>query len=145
MNAGSLREVRQQAQLDLGVVRDDEAASPRRGTKPRRISSPRGVRTGMFCRFGSVDESRPVAAPVWLNAGVDPAGRGVHALREHVDVGRPSFSSSRYSRISRGTSCPMRRELLQHFGVGGRAGLGLLEDREPQLLEQDRGELLRDC
>ena len=28
---------------------------------------PSSVRIGMFCRFGSVEESRPVAAMVWLN------------------------------------------------------------------------------
>ena len=27
---------------------------------------PSAVRIGMFCRFGSVAESRPVAATVWL-------------------------------------------------------------------------------
>ena len=27
---------------------------------------PSSVRTGMFCRFGLVEESRPVAATAWL-------------------------------------------------------------------------------
>ncbi len=31
------------------------------------MARPSSVRTGMFCRFGSVEESRPVAATVWLN------------------------------------------------------------------------------
>ncbi len=31
------------------------------------MARPSSVRTGMFCRFGSVDERRPVAATVWLN------------------------------------------------------------------------------
>ena len=35
--------------------------------KPRRISRPASVRMGMFWRFGSEDERRPVAATVWLN------------------------------------------------------------------------------
>src|SRR6267154_1689736 len=38
--------------------------APPGATNARRIASPRGVRTGMFCRFGSDDDSRPVAAPV---------------------------------------------------------------------------------
>ena len=28
---------------------------------------PSSVRIGMFCRLGSVDDSRPVAAIIWLN------------------------------------------------------------------------------
>ena len=36
-------------------------------TNARRTSRPSSVRMGMFCRFGSLDESRPVAATVWLN------------------------------------------------------------------------------
>jgi hypothetical protein len=39
---------------------------PGAGMNPARISSPRGVRTGMFWRFGSDELRRPVAAPVWL-------------------------------------------------------------------------------
>ena len=38
--------------------------APARGTKQRRIRSPRAVRTGMFCRLGSDDDSLPVDAPV---------------------------------------------------------------------------------
>ena len=66
---GVLREVRHDAQLDLRVVgREQDRASGRksRATKQRRIALPRSVRTGMFCRFGSCDDSRPVAATVWL-------------------------------------------------------------------------------
>ncbi len=57
-------EVRHQPQFDLGVVRHDEPATRPRARNPLRISSPRGERTGMFCRFGSEEHSRPVAAPV---------------------------------------------------------------------------------
>ena len=32
-----------------------------------RILRPSSVLTGMFCRFGSLDDSRPVAVTVWLN------------------------------------------------------------------------------
>ena len=39
--------------------------NPAAGTKQRLISLPRCVRTGMFWRLGSDDESLPVAAPVW--------------------------------------------------------------------------------
>ena len=32
-----------------------------------RISRPSSVRMGMFCRLGSLELSRPVAATTWLN------------------------------------------------------------------------------
>jgi hypothetical protein len=54
----------------------------------------------MFCRFGSVDESRPVAATVWLNVvWIRPSSE--------TDLSRPStvdfsFATSRWrSRCSR--------------------------------------------
>jgi hypothetical protein len=34
-------------------------------SKAERISRPTEVLTGMFCRFGSFDEMRPVLVPVW--------------------------------------------------------------------------------
>ena len=36
-------------------------------TNVSRMRRPSAVRTGMFCRFGSVEDSRPVRAMVWLN------------------------------------------------------------------------------
>ena len=60
------REVRQDPQLDLGVVRDDEP-EPGGATKALRISRPVAVRIGMFCRLGSEEESRPVAATFCRN------------------------------------------------------------------------------
>src|SRR5437879_7511069 len=80
--------------------------APGGATKARRMASPRGVRTGMFCRFGSELDSRPVAAPAWLKlvwmrpvAGFTYPGKA----STYVDL---SFASSRYSMSSRGTSCP---------------------------------------
>ena len=35
-------------------------------TKKRRISRPRSVRTGIFCKLGSVELMRPVRVSVWL-------------------------------------------------------------------------------
>ena len=40
---------------------------PSAGMNARRICWPRSVRDGMFCKFGSLELSRPVAATVWLN------------------------------------------------------------------------------
>ena len=40
---------------------------PSSGTKAFLISFPSSPRMGMFCRFGSLEESRPVAVTHWLN------------------------------------------------------------------------------
>ena len=52
-------DIGQKAQLDLAVVGRDELA-PFGAMKARRILRPSSVRTGMFCRLGSDDDSRPV-------------------------------------------------------------------------------------
>ena len=67
-----LREVGQDAQLDLAVVgREDQV--PRLGHERLADAAPSAVRMGMFCRLGSDDESRPVAATVcWNEAWMRP-------------------------------------------------------------------------
>ena len=52
-------DVREQAQLDLRVVGRQQHV-PGSATKARRILRPSSVRIGMFCRLGSVEDSRPV-------------------------------------------------------------------------------------
>jgi hypothetical protein len=52
----------QDAQFDLGIVQADQHLAGR-ATKASRMRRPSSVRTGMFCRFGSVEASRPVFAP----------------------------------------------------------------------------------
>ena len=41
----------------------------------------------MFCRFGFDDDSRPVAAPVWLNVVCRRPVCGIDQRRQRVDVG----------------------------------------------------------
>src|SRR2546425_5710243 len=60
----------------------------------RRIASPRGVRTGMFCRFGSELDRRPVAAPAWLKlvwmrpvAGVDRESKRLQSRHQLFSSG----------------------------------------------------------
>ena len=40
----------------------------------RGCARPTSVRMGMFCRFGSLDDSRPVAATAWLKVVCSAAG-----------------------------------------------------------------------
>ena len=62
------RDVGEDPQLDLAVVGGDAASGPAPpATNARRIRRPSGVRIGMFWRFGSDDDSRPVAATAWWN------------------------------------------------------------------------------
>ena len=58
---------------------------------------PSGVRTGMFCRFGSEHASRPVAATVWWNVQCTRPVRGwtsCGSVSTYVDF---SFVIARYS------------------------------------------------
>jgi len=59
-----LRQVRHDAQLDLRVVGGEQR--PARLRHECLADAPASsVRTGMFCRLGSLDDSRPVAATAW--------------------------------------------------------------------------------
>ena len=65
----------------------------------------RSVRTGMFWRFGSVEESRPVAAPagwnvVWIRPSAGSMSCG--SASTYVPF---SLESERCSSTSRGSSC----------------------------------------
>ncbi len=62
--AGVAGEVRHDPQFDLRIVRRD-STWPGGAMKAWRMRRPSAVRIGMFCRLGSVDERRPVAATAW--------------------------------------------------------------------------------
>ena len=62
---GLARDVREDAQLDLRVVRRQELP-PGSATKALRIERPSSVRIGIDWRFGFEVDRRPVAATVWL-------------------------------------------------------------------------------
>ena len=69
------------------------------GTNAPRTMRPSSVRTGMFCRFGSEEERRPVAVTVWLYevcTRPSPATSSGRASR-YVDL---IFAFSRYSSTS---------------------------------------------
>ena len=75
-------EVGEQPQLDLRVVGGQQRPPLGRAGTPGGSAGPARVRAGMFCKFGSLELSRPVAATVWLNdvwtrpvSGFTSAGR----------------------------------------------------------------------
>ena len=82
-----------------------------------------------------------MAAPVWLKLVWIRPVRGLIRARQRVHVGALELLQLAVLEDQPGQLVPHRGELLQHVGVGGGAGLGLLEDRELVLLEQHRREL----
>ncbi len=63
--------VRQHPQLDLRVVGVHQHRSRSRRVKKARRRLPSSVRTGMFCRFGSVELMPPGAGIGLVEVGVD--------------------------------------------------------------------------
>jgi len=110
--------------------------APGGATKGAAMASPRGVRTGMFCRFGSEDESRPVGGPGLIEARVDAPGLGVDESRQRVHIGGLELRQLAYSISNRGHLVSHRGELLQDLVVGRGTRLRLLEDRKLVFLEQ---------
>ena len=108
--------------------------------KAERISRPSSVRIGMFCRLGSLELSRPVAATTWLNERVNAARLGVDHRRQRVDV--RAFELRVLAVLD--DLCRQRvglGQLFQDVGIGARAGFGFLDDRQAEFLEQDLGQL----
>ncbi len=98
----------------------------------------------MFCRLGFDDESRPVAAPVWLKlvcsrpvARIDQRRQRVHVRA--LELGElPVFEHLAHDLV-------LGRQFLQHVGRGGnRLALAVLHRRRQlQILEQNVAQLLR--
>ena len=136
-SAGSPDRWASDAQLDLRVVGGDQhrpAAAAMNAARMRRPSSPR---IGMFCRFGSLELRRPVAAPVWLKLGVQPAGRGIDGRGQRVDVRRLQLRQ----RAVLEDLCRqrmLRRQAREHVDVGRESGLAAAyaARRQPEALEQ---------
>ncbi len=108
----SPRHMGEDAQLDLGIVPADEQIAGG-GDEGFPDLLPRAVRTGMFCRFGSALEIRPVEATVWLNrvCTLPSEPRAASRPSIYVDFSLVSFLYSstrsatgcreeRYSRVS---------------------------------------------
>jgi hypothetical protein len=95
----------------------------------------------MFCRFGSVDDSRPVEATACWKVVCSRPVRGSSSSGQRLDVGRaqlgvqPPVEQHRDHRVR-------RAQLLEHAGVGRVAGLRPPAAGQVQLVEQDLLELL---
>ncbi len=103
---------------------------------------PSAVRTGMFCRLGSLEAEPPGDRDRLRVAGVHAPGLAIHHLRQLVGVGGFEF---RHAAIVEQDfrQRVIERQFLQHFLVGGRiAARRLFLDRQLQFVEQDFPELL---
>ena len=110
-------------------------------TKAERISRPSSVRMGMFCRLGSLELRRPVAATTWLNEAWTRPVFGWISVGQRVDVGALELGELAVL-DDLGRERMWSGEFFEDVGVGAGAGLGFLDDRQPQLVEQDFRELL---
>jgi hypothetical protein len=131
-------DVREQAQLDLRVV-GEISMWPSSATKQARISRPCSVRIGMFWRFGSVLDSRPVAVAGLVEGRVE-AAVVADQLGEGVQVGRLQLRDLA-PLLDRGDDLVLAADRLQHARVGGEARLAAALARQPQVLEEDVAEL----
>ena len=96
----------------------------------------------MFCRFGSLDDSRPVAATAWLNEVCSRPVAGFDQRRQRVDVGALELGQRRGTRRSSPApgAAPASSSSVS-ASVDG-AGLGPPDHRQRQLAEQHVGQLL---
>ena len=95
----------------------------------------------MFWRFGSDDDSRPVAATAWWKV-VCRRPSDAMSTGQRLDVGRPELRVGPpvEDRLDHRVDRP---ELLEHRGVGRVPRLRLAPERQLELAEQHLAELLR--
>lgn len=102
---------------------------------------PVSVRIGMFCRFGSVDESAAGGGDGLIEGGVDAAVVGYRleqAVHGDLEAGRVAvFEQVLQERVLR-----LLVEAFERVGVGGVAGLGALGLRHIEFVEQHHLQLL---
>ena len=122
--------------------RPTAAVRPPRPRTRRGSRGPAAVRIGMFCRLGRIDDSRPVAAVVWLKVVCSRPSSGSTRLGQRLHVGVQELGllapglDHRHDRMQ-------VADLCQHPRVGRIAGLALAIGRQPEPLEQHLTELLR--
>ena len=131
----------QHAQFDLRIIGGQQRQSGSPGKNAERISRPSSVRIGMFCKFGSLELKRPVAATTWLNDRVHATGLRMNQLRQRIDVRSfelrvlPILNNLRRQRMRSG-------QFFQHLDIGAGAGFRFLHDRQLLFDEQNFLQLL---
>ena len=115
---------------------------PRSATKQPRTGRPISERIGMFCRFGLMLESRPVAVRTWLKVvWIRPVSGSIEA-RQRVEVGVLELGQLAPA-LDLGDDLVLVADLGEHAGVGREAGLAAPLLGQPELLEEHLAELLR--
>ena len=110
---------------------------------PARIASPLGRPDGnvLEVRLGRAEPA--CCCTRLVEAGVDPAGSPVYPLRQGIHVGALQLLQLAIFQNQPWKLMPHCGELFQYVGVGGGAGLRLLQHRKLLLLEQNAGKLPR--
>ena len=136
-----LREVREDPQLDLRVVGGHEAPPVLRDERladaPAELGADRDVLEIRVRR-----RQPPRRRDQLVERGVDAPRPRIDEHRQRVGVRALELGELAVLEDLPGQRVP-ERQLLQHVGVGGVAGLGALDRRQLQLLEEHDRELLR--
>ena len=135
------RGVREDAQLDLRVIRRDEAppflGDERGANAPAELRADRDVHEVWVLRAQPARRGHEL-----VERRVDPAGARVHEQRKGIRVRALQLRETPVLEDLRGQLVP-EAELGEHVGVGRIPGLRAADRRQLQLLEQDVRELLR--
>ena len=137
---GILRQVGDAAKLDLVVVGDEEDRTRARNERLAELATRLGTHRDVV-EVRSVGAESARAGDRLVERGVD-AAVGLDLGEQAGAVGAPQLLDLAVGQqvVDDGV---LVAQLLQHTGIGHRlAGLGLLEDGQTELLEQDRPELL---
>ena len=136
-----VREVREQAQLDLRVVCCHEAPSCARNEAPANVlpelPADRDVLQVRVARREATG-----ARDRLVERGVQSPCARIHQRRKRVEVGVLELRELAVLHEQPRQGVPLVGEFLQHARVGARTRGGLLLDRQPELLEEDRPQLL---
>ena len=133
-------EVRQDAQLDLGIVRPVEEVTVGGNESltnlPTQLGTYRDVLEIWIAR-----RKPPGGRHRLIEAGVDPTRSRKHELGQSVHIGRPQFLQLPIFHHEPRDLVPLRCELLQYRRVRGRARLSPLDHGKSLLLEEDLTQL----
>src|SRR5689334_10266661 len=129
-------------ELDLRVIGDQKDPAGARNETGSNGLAARGSYRNVL-QIGLRGAQAPGGGSGLIEARVDASSLSVHPLRQGVDIGALELLQLTVLENETGKLVAHCRQLLQHVRVGGGTGLGLLEDRELELFEQDGRELPR--
>ena len=134
-------DVGEHAQFDLRIVGRDQLVAPP-ATKAVRILRPSSVRTGMFCRFGSLDDSRPVEHRGLRIGGVHSPGARVDVAGQRIGIGGFELGELAPVEDSCAAVVAFGGEVVEHLRRSPTPRSWSCAAGQPHAAEQDVAELL---